>query len=48
MENNKVIEKKRPHFLEAISMLVVLLALVVYSVKLDISIMPYLSYDGAR
>lgn len=33
-------EKKRPHFLEAISMLVVLLALVVYSVKLDISIIP--------
>lgn len=35
-----MIEKKRPHFLEAISMLVVLLALVVYSVKLDISIIP--------
>lgn len=35
-----MIEKKKPHFIEAISMLVVLLALVVYSVKMDISIIP--------
>ena len=33
-------EKKKPNFIEAVSMIVVLLALVIYSVKFDISIIP--------
>lgn len=40
MEKKNVTEKKRPHFLEAISMIAILLVLVIYSVKLDISIIP--------
>ena len=38
----KVREKKKPGFLASISMIIVLLALVVYSVRLDISIIPAL------
>lgn len=40
--NMKVREKKKPGFLASISMIIVLLALVVYSVRLDISIIPAL------
>ena len=40
--NMKAREKRRPGFLASISMIVVLLALVVYSVRLDISIIPAL------
>lgn len=39
-KEKKIREKKKPLFIEAISMIVVLLALVIYSVKLDISIIP--------
>ena len=39
-KETKIREKKKPLFIEAISMIVVLLALVIYSVKLDISIIP--------
>ena len=40
--NMKVREKRKPGFLASISMIIVLLALVVYSVRLDISIIPAL------
>lgn len=39
-KGSKVREKTKPGFLEALSMIIVLLALVVYSVKQDISIIP--------
>lgn len=40
MSEKKVTEKKRPNFIEAISMLLVLLAAVIVCVKADISIIP--------